>query len=501
MPETPKSRRTTLSISEKYQIIQDRADGKPLKDLAAQYNISLSAISMLMKPSTKAKIVEAVQRGECSTSVKRMRHPSQNDVDEKLLEWFTNAEGQLENLSGDVLLIKANEISRELGHDVAITMSWICRWKARHSITFKVLQGEGGAVTPDMIHEWSTTTLPRILDRYELEAIYNADEAGLAWRQQTEGTHTFKSTVRKGRKVSKERITMLVAANSDGTDKLPLLIIGKSARPRCFKGVKSLPLPYSSNKSAWMVSTEFNAYISKLDQKMRAQGRKIALIIDNVGTHKLTHVVLTNIEVFYLPPNATSVVQPMDNGVIRSLKARYRKRLARHRLRAFDAGRDHKLTLLDALHMLRSSWDEMSAELIRNCFAAVGFCEEQTLVDETDATWWQELEAAALVGEASLDEYLSIDDDLPTHGMELLEPFNDDADVDLDDDDDDDPAPLGSQLSDAQAADMLTQLRNYMSTKDDSERYIVALSSALDFVDEARIKAKKQTKITDFFRK
>lgn len=323
----------------------------------------------------------------------------------------------------------------------------------------------------------------------------------MAWRQQPDGTYTFVSTVRKGKKISKERITVLVAANADGTDKLPLLVIGKSAPPRCFKKVKSLPVSYSSNKSAWMISSEFNSYVTKLDQKMRVQGRKIALIVDNVGTRKLTHVTLTNVDVFYLPPNTTSATQPMDNGVIRSLKARYRKRLARHRLRAFEAGRDNKVALLDALHMLRASWDEMSADVIKNCFAGVGFYEDRAPVTEIDTTWWQELEAVGLVGGVSLDEYLSIDDDLPTQGIEPLELLSEVADTDRDDDEEEDLVPLGSQLSAAQAADMLVQLRNFMATQDDGERHMVAFSSALDSIDEARMKAKKQAMITDYFRK
>lgn len=73
--------------------------------------------------------------------------------------------------------------------------------------------------------------------------------------------------------------------------------------------------------------------------------------------------------------------------------------------------------------------------------------------------------------------------------------------MDRDDEEEDDLVPRGSQLSDAQAADMLVQLRHYMSTKDDSECHMVAFSSALDYVDETRIKAKKQTMITDCFRK
>jgi hypothetical protein len=44
-------------------------------------------------------------------------------------------------------------------------------------------------------------------------------------------THTFKGASCKGIKVNKERITILVRANLDGTEKLPLLVIGKSKQP------------------------------------------------------------------------------------------------------------------------------------------------------------------------------------------------------------------------------------------------------------------------------
>jgi hypothetical protein len=44
-------------------------------------------------------------------------------------------------------------------------------------------------------------------------------------------TYTFKGASRKGTRVNKERITVLVYANLDGTEKLPLLVIGKSKQP------------------------------------------------------------------------------------------------------------------------------------------------------------------------------------------------------------------------------------------------------------------------------
>ena len=54
-----------------------------------------------------------------------------------------------------------------------------------------------------------------------------------------------------GGKKSKDRITVLVGANMTGTEKLPLLVIGKSKKPRCFKGATA-PLDYTANAKAWM---------------------------------------------------------------------------------------------------------------------------------------------------------------------------------------------------------------------------------------------------------
>lgn len=153
MAATPKRQRAVLSVADKYRIIQDRTAGKSLKDISAEYNVGFSSISTLMKPDVRAKIVDAVQRGECSSLTKRMRIPSYYDVDEKLLEWFKNADGQLDGISGDILLTKANEISDALGHNAPITHSWINRWKARHAVKFTTLHGEGGAVTSDMTRE------------------------------------------------------------------------------------------------------------------------------------------------------------------------------------------------------------------------------------------------------------------------------------------------------------------------------------------------------------
>lgn len=61
----------------------------------------------------------------------------------------------------------------------------------------------------------------------------------------------FKDVNCHGGKKNKE-ITAMVCAKMSGTDKLPLLMIGRASNPRCFKHVKSLPVEYYSNNKAWM---------------------------------------------------------------------------------------------------------------------------------------------------------------------------------------------------------------------------------------------------------
>lgn len=51
----------------------------------------------------------------------------------------------------------------------------------------------------------------------------------------------------------KKRVTVMTCANTIGTHKIPLFLIGKSKQPRCLpKDVTKLPLVYTNQKNAWM---------------------------------------------------------------------------------------------------------------------------------------------------------------------------------------------------------------------------------------------------------
>ena len=75
----------------------------------------------------------------------------------------------------------------------------------------------------------------------------------------------------------------------------------------------------------------------------------------------------------------------MDQGVIRCLKAYYRKRLVGLILRNLDRNKSlPKVTLLTALQMLVSAWNEVSETTIVNCFKKAKISEKDQLLAVND---------------------------------------------------------------------------------------------------------------------
>ncbi len=116
----------------------------------------------------------------------------------------------------------------------------------------------------------------------------------------------------KGGKLSRERISVWICANMDGSEKEKLVVIGKYAKPRCFKNVKSLPVIYENN-SNWMKNKIFTKILHKLNKRMADQGRHVLLFVNNCSAHTVTND-YSNIKIIFLPPNTTSRLQPMDQG-------------------------------------------------------------------------------------------------------------------------------------------------------------------------------------------
>ena len=130
------------------------------------------------------------------------------------------------------------------------------------------------------------------------------------------------------RKFNKVRLTGLAAANATG-EKLSMFVIGKSAKPRCFKNVKNLPCRYRSQNKSWMDGNLLTEWVRQLDNKSVAEGRKIALVIDNCPAHPGIDNLLA-VELIFLPPNRSDTVTKSSQSC-QSCKEVHRKHRCKER--------------------------------------------------------------------------------------------------------------------------------------------------------------------------
>lgn len=119
----------------------------------------------------------------------------------------------------------------------------------------------------------------------------------------------------------------------------------------------------------------FTKWLNDLDTMIQQQNRKIILFLDNAPVHPLD-VKLTNITLKFFPANTTAKIQPLDQGIIRTFKAHYRKQMVQHLIANADSAAtvdDISITALDAVWWITSAWKAVTETTIQNTFRAAGF--------------------------------------------------------------------------------------------------------------------------------
>ena len=67
----------------------------------------------------------------------------------------------------------------------------------------------------------------------------------------------------------------------------------------------------------------FDYWLTKWNQSLVSQGKRVLLLLDNFSGHKVDFNKFENISFQFLPSNTTSFTQPLDSGIIHSFKAKY----------------------------------------------------------------------------------------------------------------------------------------------------------------------------------
>ena len=219
--------------------------------------------------------------------------------------------------------------------------------------------GKANAVSAEVTPPWFEIRLPKMLSSYSLSDIYNADKFRLLYLVKPCKTMHFKKETSDDGKISKLRLTRPAAGNALG-QKLPLFVIRKARKLRCFKNLKHLPCCYRGKKKSWMDIDFFEEWVREQVTKYERQNQKVLLIAKNCPSNHDV-VGLKAIGLCFLPPNTTSITQPMDQGVIQFLTAKFCSRMIQLIIKVIDANKPiTKVNNLDAVKILALCWEDIT---------------------------------------------------------------------------------------------------------------------------------------------
>ncbi|KAJ6639131.1 Tigger transposable element-derived protein 4, partial [Pseudolycoriella hygida] len=193
-------------------------------------------------------------------------------------------------LTGAIVQAKARSLAKLFNiQNFMASDGWLAKFKRRQNLTFKTMSSKSASVDDEAVDDWFKQ-LPNILMDYDANDIFNVDETGLFFKCLPKHTLTYRNEKCYDGKFSKVRVSVLVGANCTGTEKLKLLVIGKSRRPRCFVKNESLPVVYTSNTKAWMTCVAFAKYMTDLDKELMASEEPCSSIkINKAGFPSAKH--------------------------------------------------------------------------------------------------------------------------------------------------------------------------------------------------------------------
>lgn len=329
-----------------------------------------------------------------------LRRTVHKDLEDKILEWYNAARAQGGYISGPMIAHKAQELHKELGYtnNFSASNGWLDRFKIRNGIKLCGLrevktESDTNAVAPfkselQSLAEWYNLSL---------QQIYNADETDLFWKM-LPNPETDMNEVKASVRAYRERLTVLACVNATGTHKLPLVCIGRGKRSRTFTSQesKSLPVHYYSQETAWMDHEIFkswfqNHFVPAVRQHLRYQGlpETALLLIDRSSSHPSDQHLRSEDGFFFVqffPSKVRSLMQPMEQGIIRDMKRHYRRELLTELIaKNVTIAEFHKnLTIKDAITGIAHGWEFVSEEKIRACFNKI-FPSTDNDSQETDA--------------------------------------------------------------------------------------------------------------------
>ena len=113
---------------------------------------------------------------------------------------------------------------------------------------------------------------------------------------------------------------------------------------------------------------------------MGRKDQKVLLFLDNAMSH--SNVQLCNVKLKYLPANTTSILEPLDQGIILAMKRKHNKTQLRYIITHMERSKEKdcsqlfkEIDVLKAIYWIKQAWNDVKCDIIAKCFKKCGFVE------------------------------------------------------------------------------------------------------------------------------
>ncbi|XP_032957201.1 tigger transposable element-derived protein 7 isoform X1 [Rhinolophus ferrumequinum] len=392
---------TTLNLEEKMKVLSRIEAGRSLKSVMDEFGISKSTFYDIKK--NKKLILDFVLKQDMplvgAEKRKRTTGAKYGDVDDAVYMWYQQKRSAGVPVRGVELQAAAERFAQCFGRtDFKASTGWLFRFRNRHAIgNQKVCVEQVLSSVPENVEPFRQKLSMLIKEEKLLLAqLYSGGETDLFWKSMPENMQANRKDIcLPGRKINKERLSALLCANADGTHKLKSIIIGKSKLPKSVKeDTSTLPVIYKPSKDVWFTKELFSEwffqnFVPEVRHfqlnvlRFHEEDVRALLLLDSSPVHHSAESLTSEdgrIKCMFFPYNTSTLIQPMNQGVILSCKRLYRWKQLEESLVIFEESDDEQdkgekgfskikiYNIKSAIFNWAKSWDEVKQITIVNAW-------------------------------------------------------------------------------------------------------------------------------------
>lgn len=395
-----KHKRLAISLDTKIQVLDRLATGQGSTSVGKQFGLNEATVRTIKKnePAIRKSAVSVTKLSAKASSY--TRDIIKLKMEKALMLWLEDCSQKKIPINGLSIKQKALAIYKQIKEKESTTSEqskknyyfpasngWLMGFLRRNSLHNVKMKGEIAFPDEAVAKEFTAQFAKIIADGgYTSDQVWNADKTSVYWKKMPSRTFLAKSQrIVEGFRAAKDRVTILLCSNASGDRVLKPLVVNQSLRPRAMKylDLNKLPVYWMANKRAWVTTEIFTewfheCFVPEVRSYMEEKNQefKALLVLDTAaGYPMLEH---PNVQVCFLPPNTTSLIQPQDKGIITTFKRNYVKKSFEFIVNQMDGNKElgvidawKMLSIMDCVNHIKLALSELKESTLNTCWKAI----------------------------------------------------------------------------------------------------------------------------------